>query len=124
MPRVNVSLPRLTPCETVSSVRMLPEPSISAIAIRIAVVPMSMTATGRTDCITGEDSLVKSVSADGIGRLSLVIGGFGKHVFRPRGGPQRDGVVAEFSRDNVVRLGERRQDPFLRGGGNRFDVQF
>ena len=41
----NVSLPRLTACDNVSSVRTLPDSPISPMAIRIEVAPMSITAT-------------------------------------------------------------------------------
>ena len=44
---VNVSFPNETACETSSSVRTFPCGSISAIAIRTLVEPISTTATGR-----------------------------------------------------------------------------
>ena len=45
-PRVNASLPRFTGWDSVSSVWTTPWPSIWATAMRMDVVPMSMTATG------------------------------------------------------------------------------
>src|SRR5262245_9377409 len=82
-PRVKVSRPKLTACERVSSVRTLPPSAISAIAMRMLDVPMSMTAAGRTLRGTGVGTSSADISITDCG-LRITDYGLATKDLRPR----------------------------------------
>src|SRR5436190_18786578 len=110
LPRVKVSLPRLTAWENDSSVRTPPPAWISAIAMRMLDVPMSMTATWRAarGAVDGRGTVSGAVMLLSCTLLRLAL-------FGPRGGAPDDRFVTQPSGGDFERLRYRRSGSIASG---------
>src|SRR5947207_14500823 len=98
---MKASLPRLTAWASASSCRTCPAALISATAMRIDDVPMSITATCRAGGVGGEIS-VSAVRLD-IGLVGSLAHA-GLHRLGPSGGAAGDGIISQFSCGDLERL--------------------
>src|SRR5690606_30778588 len=104
-PVVKVSLPRLTPCERVSSVRTSPSGAISATAMRMELVPTSMTAAVRMG-----PPPVGGGGADSAGEVDIGLFA-GENLAGPGDRAENAGVVPQPGRRDLERAAKSGHHP-------------